>query len=387
MSDANKLSNADENTSNDSQPKVEISMSFGEYLEELRLIERQYGQEEALYPLVYMILKDSFNNVNKDKNEKINAKYLSMLLVANARSTDKLEGRELIQGYASFPDIAIFDKEFCIGKDNQDNEKKIYGCVEMKKLGEKLLPLKDEEYELKIEYQDQLWLWPSSMKPQYKYYMSFEKSKKINVNRKSKIVEFVNGHCKIEETVENGWKEYNLSNNKMVTIDSILNRESIKFQIEVNNPMIILANTKDTQEYLIDDAGQLIGELLWYGRVIYTNGLQWKYLEVTECSGKVPKDSGTEKDTGEEETEIKSFVDLREYLYEDCVKLTVKKKKKWIPRSIWYNKIASLQDKLEIKIKCKQIGDLTDGNQIESWSSLLEELRKIDWIQKDKEIS
>ena len=41
--------------------KVEEGMFLKEYLRELKLAEQQYGQEEELYPLVNMLLRDGDN--------------------------------------------------------------------------------------------------------------------------------------------------------------------------------------------------------------------------------------------------------------------------------------------------------------------------------------
>lgn len=35
-------------------------------------------------------------------------------------------------------------------------------------------------------------------------------------------------------------------------------------------------------EHMTQEMGQLIGDLLWYKKVIYTNGLQWRFLSITD---------------------------------------------------------------------------------------------------------
>lgn len=52
--------------------------------------------------------------------------------------------------------------------------------------------------------------------------------------------------------------------------------------------------TKEDIEQALDDlknskplsnaAGQLIGEILWYKRVVYTNGIEWRFLYISEYS-------------------------------------------------------------------------------------------------------
>lgn len=42
-------------------------------------------------------------------------------------------------------------------------------------------------------------------------------------------------------------------------------------------------------------SGQLIGELLWYRKVLYTNGLQWRYFELKSYSEKMKELPGKQK--------------------------------------------------------------------------------------------
>lgn len=42
-----------------------------------------------------------------------------------------------------------------------------------------------------------------------------------------------------------------------------------------------------SSETLTKDMGQLIGEILWYKKVIYTNGIEWRFLYVSEYSDKL----------------------------------------------------------------------------------------------------
>ena len=333
-----------ENTSDE----VKISMLFEEYLEELRLIERQYGQEEALYPLVYMILKDSLK-----KNKNGNTQDLSMMHVPTAKSAKTLAGRELIKGYVGFPDLAIFSKDFRVVKDDGEdfqNIKHIYGCAEIKGLGDLLCD-----------------------------FGSIEEIKLIKRNNENKE----------QLDTENPTNQ----NNVNATSDSKDSPDQISLQIN-DRSEILFYKTYDKQKkkniMKMEPAGQLLGELLWYGRVIYTNGLQWKYLEVTECQW---MESSKVKETLEA---------LRNLLYERCVKYEDDK---------WYEKFIDLQknNDLKITIRCAEIGNLEDAykkyksNKIEekndekmtkknsmewielkSWDNLLANLKKINWTGTTK---
>ncbi|MBO4396498.1 MAG: hypothetical protein J5819_09155 [Eubacterium sp.] len=163
-------------------------MTLEEYMRELLLMRKQYGQEEELYPLINILLR-----------ENDNVKHLSVRHVADAPgkpgvNKGKIVGANtyLLYGYASMPDLVIFDEncDLLIGGEPQkdiilkqiDN---MYGCVEAK------------------------------------------------IVASSHPVDDIKGE-----------------------------NESVKPE-ECNSAL-----------------GQLIGELLWYGRVLYTNGLVWKYLEL-----------------------------------------------------------------------------------------------------------
>ena len=168
-------------------------ITLEEYREELELMEKQYGQEEELYPYIYMLLREAGYTI----------KY-SVRSIAGARRAKSVNGRELLMGYGAFPDIAILDKNFLRNENGQyqpgEEIKKLYCCVEAKKIKDKLLDIKG-----KIE---------------------IEADKNVLIEESG---------LKIDLCKKNG---------------------------------------KATSY------GELIGELLWYGRVIYTNGKIWKYLKI-----------------------------------------------------------------------------------------------------------
>lgn len=53
-----------------------------------------------------------------------------------------------------------------------------------------------------------------------------------------------------------------------------------------NHPLIIEEEIKSTIsnsfEHITKEMGQLIGDLLWYKKVIYTNGIQWRFLSLDD---------------------------------------------------------------------------------------------------------
>ena len=51
--------------------------------------------------------------------------------------------------------------------------------------------------------------------------------------------------------------------------------------VQINTEKTSLVKKK---EMVANDAGELLGELLWYGKVLYTNGLIWKYYALSKES-------------------------------------------------------------------------------------------------------
>ena len=108
-------------------------MTLEQYMRELWLMDKQYGQEEELYPLINMLLRDGVNTENLSirdvhKSERI-----------KADNNKNVKSRKYIDGFGSFPDLAIFDESFpdFSGENLQEenivsNLQKIYGCVEAK---------------------------------------------------------------------------------------------------------------------------------------------------------------------------------------------------------------------------------------------------------------
>ena len=93
-------------------------MTLEQYMRELWLMDRQYGQEEELYPLVNMLLREGGNTEN-----------LSIRDVHMAETC--IAGRRFFYGYASFPDLVILGEEF-ENTENQENLNALFGCVEEK---------------------------------------------------------------------------------------------------------------------------------------------------------------------------------------------------------------------------------------------------------------
>ncbi|WP_270492569.1 hypothetical protein [Fusicatenibacter saccharivorans] len=239
-------------------------MTLEQYMRELWLMDKQYGQEEELYPLINMLLRDGVNTENlsiRDVNKSERIK---------ADNNKNVKSRKYIDGFGSFPDLAIFDESFPDLSDEENivsNLKKIYGCVEAKCIGKDL-----------IEFLD------------------------LNT---TEII------C--EKNEEDNWIGYYGKKNK-----------------------IILNKSKGGA----NDAGQLLGELLWYGKVLYTNGVIWKYYKLSEKSEEIINAIRIEWISADSNNG-------------DTLQEEKKKHKTWIFEQC-------KEENLEITIKSEEIGNLTE---------------------------
>ena len=239
-------------------------MTLEQYMRELWLMDKQYGQEEELYPLINMLLRDGVNT----ENLSIRDVHKSQRIKAD--NNKNVKSRKYIDGFGSFPDLAIFDESFPDLSDEENivsNLKKIYGCVEAKCIGKDL-----------IEFLD------------------------LNT---TEII------C--EKNEEDNWIGYYGKKNK-----------------------IILNEAKGRA----NDAGQLLGELLWYGKVLYTNGVIWKYYKLSEKSEEIINAIRKERISADSNNG-------------DTLQEEKKKHKTWIFEQC-------KEENLEITIKSEEIGNLTE---------------------------
>lgn len=192
-------------------------MTLEQYMRELWLMDRQYGQEEELYPLVNMLLREGGNTEN-----------LSIRDVHNGEKAENVKGRNSLKGYVGFPDLVILGEDF---PGDKKNLKYLYGCVEIKKINDKLIDIDTE------------------------------------VNRTD------SSHVKKEKPI---YKLEKIGNK--ITIKGYTKQIG---ELDKNNGDLIKYKGEEPK---ITDLGQLLGELLWYGKVLYTNGVKWKYIDVKKCS-------------------------------------------------------------------------------------------------------
>lgn len=133
-----------------------------------------------------------------------------------------------------------------------------------------------------------------------------------------------------------------------------------------------------------NDAGELLGELLWYGKVLYTNGLIWKYYALSKKSEE--KINGIRKNwIIADKNEGATSPDGK-----DKNKNWKKERKTWI--------FKQCKEK-PLKIISKNIGDLTkiynkikdntsmpafnefNSQDYQEWKNLKTNLAAIDWTE------
>lgn len=350
----------------------ERKFTVEDYFEQLKLMEKQFGQEEELYPFIYIFL-----NIRKEKDK-------SVRVVAKGRKNEKCSGTKLIKGGISFPDIALFNKEFDKNKDYEYNKNYLLGCVEAKKMSKDVLDKINGDIDINIIKEKVIIAKPSSKRPRYycEAILPFNNvnstEDKILIIKAPEILEEKNVE-QLKEKFATDFEEWNLINNNNCNkankfYCNIDNNDFFAFCEEriclgVGKQLTYWYKKNDEYKEGLTDVGQIFGELFWYGKVLYTNGLVWKYLEVTKCG---------EKYTGNE-----ARLYLRKQIYDNCIKGDKK----------WYEII---NDK-KVKIKCADIADLTKGyntykdnkeltsDHIKQWDDLINGLADIKWLPQSEQ--
>lgn len=305
--------------------KMYINITAEDYFNELKLMQQQYGQEEDLYPWIYMLLKMT----NKDDN-------ISIRTVAGGRKSDKVFGRNQISAYGTFPDVIILNKEFLSIDTTQGIQREI-----LKRLNEKKC-LKDIKKSL-TEY--------------------------LNDKRRKKAIRIYFGD-KNRESLLQRINEFCTSFNFDKIHGCIEAKPIVECLKEVKKE--ILKNEKELlkSDGRLSTEGEVIAELLWYGKVLYTNGLMWKFLEVTECKNSAKG--------------VNNIIDLRKYLYENCIE----------GNREWYKELSG--EDWKIKIECKTIADFgtyddftkiksfdyVEGKWNKQWTKLTDFLTEINWREE-----
>ena len=303
-----------------------MNLELKDYMRELILMEKQYGQEEELYPLINMLLRE---------NE--NVKELSVRDVHGSRGSGMVHS--MLYGYASFPDLVILDEKCDLNLDSMksskqtidDQVKNMYGCVEAKQYKE-VLSFWGEGDDIEIERKDiskctykidntfprpdQCFYCVTMDKPLPKKYYNCNCPliiNDVNIEDESSWVNGVNGKRSKFRDIKGAKEESEKIALKIYENDLCGIKENDLCGIKEN---LLCARPSE----------QLIGELLWYGKVLYTNGIVWKYLELKK------------PDKNKIRNQLSRFVG--------------KKDAKWIK---------NIEELLPITVMCVEIGNLTDA--------------------------
>lgn len=315
-------------------------MTLEQYMREIWLMNKQYGQEEELYPLINMLLRDGANT------EKLSIRDVRKGQRIKEENKKHVESRKYIDGFGSFPDLAIFGERFPEGQEPKNGEKaentilkNIYGCVEAKCIDSELID--------------------------------------------SKLLKCLDHNImKIGPRKENPKEE-----EKDYYVQIYTGKAENNYYVQINTEKGI--SLMDDQGKGANDAGQLLGELLWYGKVLYTNGLIWKYYKLSELE--------------ELEKNQETINDIRgEWIIADRNKGDTTSPDGKNPHENWDKERKTWifeQCKKPLKIISKNIGDLTkiynkikdetsipafnefDLQDYQEWKNFKTNLATIDWTE------
>lgn len=296
---------------------MKIEFGVQEYFNELKLMDAQYGQEEELYPWIYMLLQMA---ESRKGNEH---KRLSIRDVHNLKRYNWLDGSTRgemlyrVREKLGAPDFIILDSKM-----NQ-----FYGCVEIKTLNSTLKMQKPKENAVdlvlegeKIGYQVKI----NRGLEAEKYKIEYRENKK-NVIAKGikkcekeiqseleqvleqvleqkkfdqiqlKITNSIRGNVYIFcAEIENIPKEiqldkYRLEREKQTKSNYGIEKGKIKMSTEVKTWK---------KEFGWTEEAQIISHLEKFKKVLYTNGLKFYFLNLTE------------NEEEKKEIEVKELADL-----------------------------------------------------------------------------
>ena len=258
---------------------MKINITAEDYFRELELMAQQYGQEEDLYPWIYMLLQ-MVECKKKENAEKENTTYnpVSIRNVPTARYVHKNSFKITLDEQDGLTEDAInklwnirWELTKRVGPPDfaiLDTEQKILGCVELKAITEVLFKNGRKNEECRVEpidwIEDESRSFVYSLKYRYKNCFEDDKKivKKIYWDEKNKCFEIKN---KDESKLENDTKNVLLSD------------VSKNLKPEIWSYKTTLPTT---------ETNQIVGHLDKYKRVLYTNGLRFYKLQLVTNNGK-----------------------------------------------------------------------------------------------------
>ena len=243
---------------------MKIEFGVQEYFNELKLMDAQYGQEEELYPWVYMLLQ----MVECRKREILKEWYQEVSIrdvhKAIYHNSDKTVTKYLF-GKRGVPDIVILN----VDKTN------FLGCIE----------IKTNKHSLKISPRD------SSLKYDEKnwtnYKIEFEyKIPKMEEDKKNEIIngmiDSIKRIVKIEKIEEYTYRKYK---KYYFTVDTE-SKEKITDELDAIKENQLDVKSEEewnwSEQYGWYKEQQIISHLEKFKKVLYTNGLEFYYLVLNE---------------------------------------------------------------------------------------------------------
>ena len=262
---------------------MKIEITVAEYFEQLILMEQQYGQEEELYPWIYMLLQ----MVEQKKREKLNNSYKRVSIRDVHNWKKKGAPKNMVEGSKKNilntigsenggpPEILFFDYM----------TSEYLGCVEIKKLNcGDWIPIKETEEgtkdSLKVEpydYEKGIEFEVLSCSKKVVIKNDFENEKlgifkkmKSELEKNNIVAEIMN--CKREKCGER----------YTYTFEAIIydNEAKMKKDKLKKDNYFEAINEKTLRCY---EEEQIKNHLKRFGKVIYTNGMEFYYLRLKGC--------------------------------------------------------------------------------------------------------
>ena len=266
---------------------MKIEFGVQEYFDELKLMDAQYGQEEELYPWIYMLLQMAESRKGDDHER------LSIRDVHNLKRYNWLDGSTRgemlyrVREKLGAPDFIILDSEM----------KQFCGCVEMKTLNSTLKmqkPKKDAvknkngyREDIKNPTDKAIESCKGKIQSELNQVLVEEKQLNITHSQRGNVYTFCAEIENITKKIEKQLDEYRLE--KQIESYNGIEKRKIKMSMEVKTWK---------KEFGWTEEAQIISHLEKFKKVLYTNGLKFYFLNLTE------------NEEEKKEIEVKELADL-----------------------------------------------------------------------------
>lgn len=269
---------------------MKIEFGVQEYFNELKLMDAQYGQEEELYPWIYMLLQMA----ECRKKEILEECYqgVSIRDVHNGQNARGSEIKELLRYKLGVPDIAIIDTQTT----------SFLGCVEIKKSSQSLNVsegnktknenLELEKYVIRYQYNEENW--------------NDKRKQAIIEEIKSDLLENIESNYIKTEVIKNTGRnrrvyyfEADIINDSKKLLAEKIKEFRKRHDKEQNSDIpygkegevkVIESEWKwKGENYGWHKQEQILSHLEKFKKVLYTNGLEFYYLVLNEKNIDVKK--------------------------------------------------------------------------------------------------